>query len=360
MGKIFSNKNLIIKIATILVIVILFNFINPGISFGAVSGGIGGVLFEPIKDLVLAIGDGIVNIMQNVIFGTDVSLLKLEHSTSNVPVILGAIGGAIAGTISIIVGVAGAPFTGGLSLGAVAAGLSIFGTTVVAAGATAFVVSYVAEQALPQDFYLPMYAISPYEIFANKVAMLDVNFFQPNKYDEVDTMVGEEGKEQKSSAAELQGTIAKWYVSIRNFAVVVMMIILVYVGIRIVMSSAAEDRAKYKQRLMDWIIAMCLLFFMHYLMTLAVTITESLLDSIDTANEPYYVRVGSSDGKLGDYRYNVVIPPKDGEENSEPQKEQSKVFDTDEGSLAQAFREQGVIVPMMIQGLVNTLYGLLI
>lgn len=109
MGKIFSNKNLIIKIATILVIVILFNFINPGISFGAVSGGIGGVLFEPIKDLVLAIGDGIVNIMQNVIFGTDVSLLKLEHSTSNVPVILGAIGGAIAGTISIIVGVAGAP-----------------------------------------------------------------------------------------------------------------------------------------------------------------------------------------------------------------------------------------------------------
>ena len=37
MGKIFSNKNLIIKIATILVIVILFNFINPGISFGAAT-----------------------------------------------------------------------------------------------------------------------------------------------------------------------------------------------------------------------------------------------------------------------------------------------------------------------------------
>ena len=48
MGKIFSNKNLIIKIATILVIVILFNFINPGISFGAVSGGIGGVLLATV------------------------------------------------------------------------------------------------------------------------------------------------------------------------------------------------------------------------------------------------------------------------------------------------------------------------
>lgn len=343
MGKIFSNKNLIIKIATILVIVILFNFINPSISFGEVSGGIGGVLFEPIKDLILAIGDGIVNIMQNVIYGTDVSLLKLEHSTSNVPTILGAIGGAIAGGIAIVVGVAGAPFTGGLSLSAVAAGISIIGTTVVAAGATYFVVSYIAEQVLPQDFYLPMYAISPYEIFANKVAMLDVNFFQPNDYEEETTLVGETGKEQKSAAAELQETIAKWYVAIRNFAIVVMMIILVYVGIRIVVSSAAEDRAKYKQRLMDWIVAMCLLFFMHYLMTLAVTITESLIDSIDTANEPYYITIGTSEGKLGEYRYNVVIPPQEGEENSEPQKEQSKVFETDENSLGAAFRQQGII-----------------
>lgn len=343
MGKIFSNKNVIIKIATILVIVILFNFINPGISFGAVSGGIGGVLFEPIKDLILAIGDGLINIMQNVIYGTDVSLLKLEHNTSNLPVIFGAIGGVIAGTISIVAGVAGGIFTGGLSIGAVVAGIKLIGTSLVVAGGTALAISYCSEKALPQNFYLPMYAISPYEIFANKVAMLDVNFFQPNNYDDATTLVGETGKEQESSAAKLQPTIAKWYVAIRNFAIVVMMIILVYVGIRIVMSSAAEDRAKYKQRLMDWIIAMCLLFFMHYLMTLAVTITESLLDSINTANAPYSIRIGTSEGKLSKYRYNVVIPPKDGEEDSKPQKEQSKVFDTDEQSLGTAFRNQGII-----------------
>ena len=237
MGKIFSNKNVIIKIATILVIVILFNFINPGISFGAVSGGIGGVLFEPIKDLILAIGDGLINIMQNVIYGTDVSLLKLEHNTSNLPVIFGAIGGVIAGTISIVAGVTGGIFTGGLSIGAVVAGIKMIGTSLVWAGGTYLAVSYFSENALPQNFYLPMYAISPYEIFANKVAMLDVNFFQPNNYDDATTLVGETGKEQESSAAKLQPTIAKWYVAIRNFAIVVMMIILVYVGIRIVMSS---------------------------------------------------------------------------------------------------------------------------
>ena len=85
--KFLTEKTIIHKIIIAVVFVILFNFTMPTIS----SASVGGILFEPIKDLVLAMGDGIVNIMQNVIFGTDVSLLKLEHNTSNVPTILGAI-----------------------------------------------------------------------------------------------------------------------------------------------------------------------------------------------------------------------------------------------------------------------------
>ncbi len=65
--KIFTKKNIIIKIALILVIVILFNFIAPRIVF-ADDDGIGGKLFEPIKDLLLTIGDALMGVMQNVIF----------------------------------------------------------------------------------------------------------------------------------------------------------------------------------------------------------------------------------------------------------------------------------------------------
>ena len=35
-----------------------------------------------------------------------------------------------------------------------------------------------------ETYYLPMYEISPYEIFADKVILFDVNFFNP-KEDEV-------------------------------------------------------------------------------------------------------------------------------------------------------------------------------
>lgn len=66
--KIFSRKSLILKIALILAIVILFNFIAPRIVLADDNGGVGGILFEPIKDLLLTIGDAIMNLMQNVIF----------------------------------------------------------------------------------------------------------------------------------------------------------------------------------------------------------------------------------------------------------------------------------------------------
>lgn len=78
--KLLTNKNFTQKIIVALVIVILFNFISPQISFG--KTGIGGVLFEPIKDLVLTIADGAVWLMQKIIFGTDVSLMKMEYDKS--------------------------------------------------------------------------------------------------------------------------------------------------------------------------------------------------------------------------------------------------------------------------------------
>lgn len=73
--ELLTNKNFTQKIIIALVFVILFNFVSPQISFGS----IGGVLFEPIKDLTLTIADGVVYIIQKIIFGMDASLIKLKY-----------------------------------------------------------------------------------------------------------------------------------------------------------------------------------------------------------------------------------------------------------------------------------------
>lgn len=120
-------------------------------------------------------------------------------------------------------------------------------------------------------YHIPIATYSPEQIFAGNVAGLDINFIKPNKY---------EGQNE-SSASKLQPTIATWYVALRNLTVVGLLSILVYVGIRIILSSTAGDKAKYKQMLKDWLIALCLVFFLHYIMSFVLTMTESICTAIN-------------------------------------------------------------------------------
>ena len=75
--EIFTKKSLVLKIVIALVIVILFNFSAPTISQADVTEVIGGTLLTPIVDLLLAIGDGMMNLIQNILFGMDTSLVKV-------------------------------------------------------------------------------------------------------------------------------------------------------------------------------------------------------------------------------------------------------------------------------------------
>ena len=81
----------------------------------------------------------------------------------------------------------------------------------------------------------------------------------------------------ESTAYQLQGTIAKWYKTIRIISMVGLLSVLLYIGIRIILSStSAQNQAKYKNMLKDWLVALCLIFVLHYMMALMLTITESL------------------------------------------------------------------------------------
>lgn len=133
---------------------------------------------------------------------------------------------------------------------------------------------------LPDKIDLPFILVSPEKIFSNEVPLLDVNIINPNKY--TNEMNGEE---VESAVGTLQQTIANWYIALRNLAIVGLLSILVYVGIRIVLSSTSADKAKYKQTFMDWLIALCLLFFIHYIMSFSITIVESLTEAIKQTNK---------------------------------------------------------------------------
>lgn len=138
---------------------------------------------------------------------------------------------------------------------------------------------------------------SPYEIFSNKIPLMDVNFLSPHVYEKnifinknnvYEKWNGEldDDKEIDSSSGALQKVVSSWYVALRNIAIVVLLSILLYLGIRIVISSSSAEKATYKQTLLDWLIALILVFGMHYIMSFALTMTENISEILNNVTNP--------------------------------------------------------------------------
>ena len=134
-------------------------------------------------------------------------------------------------------------------------------------------------EALTGEYDLPMIAYTPYAIFSNSIPVFDINFFSPNTETEGNVDFGQGETEiqyaSESSAAILKPTISSWYVALRNIALVGLLSVLIYIGIRIIIGSV-NDKAKYKERLMDWLVAICLVFVIHYIMVFIVEMSETI------------------------------------------------------------------------------------
>lgn len=97
-----------------------------------------------------------------------------------------------------------------------------------------------------------------------KFDLFSIDFFEP-----------EEGESQVNKALKKQ--VAIWYYGIRNLAVAILLCALIYTGIRMAASTTAVDKATYKKRLIDWATGVFIIFFMHYIMLFAVNISSVLV-----------------------------------------------------------------------------------
>lgn len=76
---------------------------------------------------------------------------------------------------------------------------------------------------------------------------------------------------------EINSAIAKWYYILRLISTAILLVILIYVGIRMALSTVADEQAKYKKMLVDWASSVALLFLLHYIIIFVVTINNSLI-----------------------------------------------------------------------------------
>jgi len=319
--KFFTNKNIWTKIIIVLIFVILFEFIvaKPTLASGALE--FGGKLLSPFLDLVVSLGDGVIGILHSSIMGADQSLISIDLSSHwweilgriiiiaivvAISVALVCTGGGI---VAIITGIAKVALAGTVAT-------MLWDATGTQTGISKVKAAGYTQETLPDTLLLPAYTLSPEEIFKGNILLFNVNFFhegekiKEHKIDvkdkngqktgeqEVDYYyyINDNGEEVKTSkqdiASDLRGTISAWYVSIRNIVLVCMMIVLLYIAIRILLSTLASDKAKYKQMLQDWVIGMLLVFFMHYIMVFSITIVEKVTEIVSTStNENGYMSI---------------------------------------------------------------------
>ena len=74
----------------------------------------------------------------------------------------------------------------------------------------------------------------------------------------------------------LKNNIAIWYNVLRTIAIIALLCVLIYVGIRMTISTIGGDKAKYKKMLIHWVTGFALLFVLHYVIILAINLSEAL------------------------------------------------------------------------------------
>lgn len=74
----------------------------------------------------------------------------------------------------------------------------------------------------------------------------------------------------------IKNSVAVFYYVMKIIAVIIGLIMLIYVGIKMAISTVASSQAKYKEMLKDWLVSMILIFAMPYIITLINTLANGM------------------------------------------------------------------------------------
>ncbi len=108
------------------------------------------------------------------------------------------------------------------------------------------------------------------KLLTNQYALFDIDFF--NKVDDEERYA--------DTINEIRDSVAIWYVSIRNITAIGMVLVLVYVGIRMAISTVADQRAKYKKMFIYWLEALVTLFLLQYFIIVLLNFSKVILNML--------------------------------------------------------------------------------
>ncbi len=111
------------------------------------------------------------------------------------------------------------------------------------------------------------------ELLGNQYNLFKIDFWNVNTTGDSSNIIN-----------PIRASVITWYYTIRNVAIIGMVVVLVYIGIRLGLilvssdASSAKERARYKSLLISWLQGLALMFMLHYIMIAIVMLSDLLLD----------------------------------------------------------------------------------
>lgn len=134
-------------------------------------------------------------------------------------------------------------------------------------------------------------------IFFNKIPILDANFFDfenAGGYSLKKEVVGpvQPGEESLEPINDpenivyvLRQNLVNWYNIIRNLSIALMLFILIYMGIRIAISSSSEKKADYKKALTSWLVGFIVVLFIHLFMYVIMDMNKYAVNLLENLSQ---------------------------------------------------------------------------
>lgn len=137
------------------------------------------------------------------------------------------------------------------------------------------------------------------DLLYNRIPALDVNIFSNSP--------GGKKLNENSVLATIRKLVAGWYYSIRNIVAVILFIILLYTGLQIAISTSAEKKANYSERLINWLKCMVLLFIIHYLIIFILNANNIIVTLFAKTASKANVLHDTIEARAYDVRFTVGI-----------------------------------------------------
>lgn len=110
------------------------------------------------------------------------------------------------------------------------------------------------------------------EIVFNQCPITTPNFFPEIFNDKIFSA--------NSGVWNLAQTVGQYYSIIRYLAIAVLLVILIYIGIRMAMSTVASEEAKYKKMFFHWAVSLVIVFVLHYIIIITLYINNVLVEAL--------------------------------------------------------------------------------